>query len=65
MMALNDVLHSLLAVVDLGFMEVPTMILLAVTLCLFGLGFRKSLLSYGGVSVIFAYYICLEMAALV
>jgi len=65
MIELNDLLHSLLAVVGLDFMEVPQIILLSVMLILFGLGFRKTLLSYLGVSFIFAYYIFLEMAALV
>ncbi len=65
MIELNDMLHSLLSVVDLGFMEVSTIILLSSMLILFGLGFKKTLLSYGGVSFIFAYYLFNEFAALI
>ena len=65
MIELKSMLQSLLAVVGLGFMEMPTIILLSVILILFGIGFRKAVLSYFGVSFIFAYYFILEMAAFV
>lgn len=65
MIELKYMLQSLLAVIGLGFMEMPTIILLSVMLILFGIGFRKFVLSYFGVSFIFAYYLVLEMRALV
>ena len=65
MIELKSMLQSLLAVVGLGFMEMPTIILLSVILILFGIGFRKSVLSYFGVSFIFAYYFILEITAFV
>lgn len=61
---LTDILHSLMSGVDLGFMNVSTIIFLSVMFILIGLGFRKSLLSYFGVTLIFAYYIFSEMAVL-
>jgi len=65
MIELNDILHHLLEVVDLGIIKLPTIILLSVMLILFGLGFKKSLFSYFGVLVIFTYYFYLEMADLI
>jgi len=65
MYELTYILHSLMYGVDLGFMKVPTIIFLSMMFILVGLGFRKSLLSYFGVTLIFAYYICLEMAVLI
>jgi hypothetical protein len=65
MYELTDILHSLMSGVDLGFMTVPTLIFLSVMFILIGLGFRKSLLSYFGVTLIFSYYIFSEMAVLI
>jgi len=65
MIELKAMLQSLLSVVGLGFMEMPSIILLSVMLILIGIGFRKTALSYFGVSFIFAYYFILEMTAFV
>jgi hypothetical protein len=65
MIELKAMLQSLLAVFGLGFMEMPTIILLSSMLILFGFGFKKPLLSYGGLTFIFTYYLFIEFAALI
>ena len=65
MSVLTDILHSLLASVDLGFMALPRVVLLGAMLCLFGMGLRKALLSYGGGALILAYYLCVEIAVFI
>ena len=62
MSEINEILLSLMTEVDLGFIEVPTIILISFTFILFGLGFRKSLISYMGISVIFGHYILRQFA---
>jgi hypothetical protein len=50
-----------LEVVDLGFMAMPTIIFLSAALVLFGVGFRKTWLSFIGIFVIFTYYFLLKI----
>ncbi len=56
MIEFDGILHHLIRMVDLGFMEFPMIILYSVILTLTGLGLRKSLLSTIGIAVIFSYY---------
>jgi len=56
MIEFGGILHHLLRMVDLGFMEFPMIILYSVILILAGLRFRKYLLSSIGIVVIFSYY---------
>jgi len=56
------ILSSLLEVVDLGIIQVPLFVLLSAMLMLFGLGCKKSWLSYSGVFLIFSYYFLITMA---
>lgn len=49
--------QSFLETVDLGFVQMPRLTLIAAAMILVGLGLRRSLLSLAGVSVIFAHYL--------
>jgi len=60
---IKSLLNNLLEVVDLGFMAMPTIIFLSAAIVLFGLGLRKSWLSFTGIFVIFTYYLLLEVAS--
>ena len=56
MIEFGGILHHLIRMVDMGFMEFPMIILYSVILTLAGLGLRKLLLSTIGIAVIFSYY---------
>lgn len=64
MFEFNDIMSGLSEVVDLGLVHVPTITLISVMLILFGLGFGRTLISYFGVALIFAYYLFEELAVL-
>ena len=65
MSELTGVLHSLTDMVDLGFVEVPMFLAVSAVLVLFGLGLRKSWLSFTGISVTFAFYFMAQMSAMI
>ena len=58
---IKSLLNSLLEDIDLGFIAVPMIVLLSAIIIIFGVGLRKSWLSFSGVFVIFSYYFLLEV----
>lgn len=58
---IKTILNSLLEDVDLVFIALPMIVLLSAIVIIFGVGLRKSWLTFSGGFVIFSYYFLLEV----